>query len=129
MNALILTLVLAPYWSIAPDGSLIVVTPPVDRSTVEIVIEEPPPTKTLVRLPGPRHPGPHGSCQMCLANHTLQRHGYNKTYLDSIGSAAWEILHSNDHNTPGFRHDSKPSGKGYYPGNSRQRRFRWRWRR
>ena len=129
MNALILALAIGPYWSIAPDGSLIVVTPPVDRSNVVIVIEEPPPTKTLTRKPGPRHAWPHGNCLMCLGNHSCQQHGYNKTYLDSIGSARWGVLHDNDHNTPGFKHGSKPRGKGYYPGSNTQRRFRWRWRR
>ena len=112
MNALILVLAVAPYWSIAPDGSLIIVSPPADPFAIEIIIEEPPPTKTLVRKPGPRHAWPHAGCGMCLGNRLIASHGYDKSYLDAIGSAKWGVLFDNDLNTPGFKPGSKPSGKG-----------------
>lgn len=122
-----LLLGIGPYWSIAPDGSLIVVTP---LAVVEIAIDEPPPTGKVVRIPGPRHAWPHGSCLMCLGNHAAQRHGYNRTYLDSIGSKCWGTLHDNAHNTAGFRHNAQPRGEGYYSGGATtRRRFFGRWRR
>ncbi len=122
---------IGPYWSIAPDGSVIVVTPLEESPVVEIVIEEPPPVKTVSVKLGRHHPWPHGNCLMCLGNHVVQRHGHDKTYLDEIGSGQWGALHDRDHNTPGFRHGSKPRGTGYYPGTSRQVRWRpfWRFRR
>lgn len=113
MNALLLILAIGPYWSIAPDGSLIVVTPPSDPPMIEIVIDEPPPTKTIVRLPGPRHPGPHGSCQMCLAEHLKVSHGYDRSYINAVTYRQIGVLHDNSHNSPMFSgHGSKPAGKG-----------------
>lgn len=122
-----LLLGISPYWSIAPDGSLIVVTP---LAVVEISIEEPPPTSEVVRIPGPRHAWPHGSCLMCLGNHAVQRHGYDKSYLDKIGSSQWGTRHDNDHNTPSFKHGATPRGTGCYSGGTRSRRRLFgRWRR
>lgn len=130
MNSLLITVALlaGPYWSIAPDGSLIMVTPP---AVVEIVIDEPPPTGKVVRIPGPRHAWPDWPCEMCLGNHAIQKHGYDKTYLDKIGSSQWGRLHDNSHNDAAFLgHGSQPRGTGYYSGGSTaRRRLFGRWRR
>lgn len=120
MNAMLVIAVLGagPYWSIAPDGSLIVIVPPrVETTPVVIVIAEPPSTETLTRLPGPHHPWPHGRCEMCLGNHLIASHGHDQSYLNSIGSPRWGVRHDNDHNASDYAgHRSKPSGQGGYSG-------------
>ena len=128
MNAVLLVTCLlgvGPYWSVASDGTLIVVVPLVEVRQVEVLIEEPRSTGKLMRLPGPRHPGPHPGCGMCIGNHVLQSHGVDREYLDRIGSSQWVVLHDNLHNDSAFQgHGSKPSGHGSTYGASSSK-IRW----
>ena len=81
---------------------------------INLEVEE---NSELTRLPGPKHPWPHGSCAMCLGNQLISHFGQSKEYLDEIGYENWGTLYDNLQNDPKFK-GVKGKNEGWYQGNS-----------
>lgn len=90
----------------------------INDKPVEILLEKPQPSFLLTRLPGPKWPGPHENCMMCVANHLMGYHGITYEKLMFIGYEQWQTLHDNLHNDPSgskaesFNYDAQIIGYG-----------------